>query len=124
VIAALDRTLYKVGGLHHVGACFLALKARLQELRSHSSLFANRGKKDERSALSPIESHRVTALRKSAFVASRINCKEKTKNLPRFAGELNLARLGVSAEMLALQGLNPPSHDETSKPSLELKAQS
>ena len=102
VVCDLDNTLWggvigddgtnniKLGAPDPVGECFHAFQTALKGLRSRGILLAICSKNDEQFALSVIEEHPAMALRKSDFVAWRINWKDKAENLLGLANELNL----------------------------------
>jgi FkbH-like protein len=102
VVCDLDNTLWggvvgddgaqnlKLGAPDPVGECFHAFQMALKGLRSRGILLAISSKNDETFALSVIEDHPAMALRKSDFVAWRINWKDKAENLLGLAEELNL----------------------------------
>jgi FkbH-like protein len=102
VVCDLDNTLWggvvgddganniKLGTPDPVGECFLAFQKALKGLRSRGILLTICSKNDEKYALSVIEEHPAMALRKSDFVAWRINWADKAKNLQSMAEELNL----------------------------------
>jgi FkbH-like protein len=102
VICDLDNTLWggvvgddgannlKLGAPDPVGECFLAFQTALKGLRSRGILLAICSKNEEKFALSVIEEHPAMVLRKSDFVAWRINWKDKAENLVSLSKELNL----------------------------------
>ena len=102
IVCDLDNTLWggvaaddgphaiKLGAPDPVGECFHSFQAALKGLRSRGILLAICSKNDESFALSVIEDHPAMALRKSDFVAWRINWKDKAENLLALAEELNL----------------------------------
>jgi FkbH-like protein len=102
IVCDLDNTLWggvvgddganniKLGAPDPVGECFHAFQTALKGLRSRGILLAICSKNDEKFALSVIEEHPAMALRKSDFVAWRINWKDKAENLLGLAEELNL----------------------------------
>jgi FkbH-like protein len=102
IVCDLDNTLWggvaaddgahaiKLGAPDPVGECFHAFQAALKGLRSRGILLAICSKNDEDFAMSVIEDHPAMALRKSDFVAWRINWKDKAENLVSLAQELNL----------------------------------
>jgi FkbH-like protein len=102
IVCDLDNTLWggvvgddgahaiKLGAPDPVGECFHAVQTVLKGLRSRGILLTICSKNDERFALSVIEDHPAMALRKSDFVAWRINWKDKATNLLALAEELNL----------------------------------
>jgi FkbH-like protein len=102
IVCDLDNTLWggvaaddgpnavKLGAPDPIGECFHAFQAALKGLRSRGILLAICSKNDEGFALSVIEDHPAMALRKSDFVAWRINWKDKAENLLALAEELNL----------------------------------
>jgi FkbH-like protein len=102
IVCDLDNTLWggvvgddgahaiKLGAPDPIGECFHAFQTALKGLRSRGILLAICSKNDEKFALSVIEEHPAMALRKSDFVAWRINWKDKAENLIGLAEELNL----------------------------------
>jgi FkbH-like protein len=102
IVCDLDNTLWggvvgddgahniKLGAPDPVGECFHAFQTALKGLRSRGILLAICSKNDEKFALSVIEAHPAMALRKSDFVAWRINWRDKAENLASLAEELNL----------------------------------
>jgi FkbH-like protein len=102
IVCDLDNTIWggvvgddgvnkiKLGAPDPVGECFLAFQKILKGLRSRGILLAICSKNDEQYALSVIEKHPSMALRKSDFVAWRINWKDKAENLLSLAEELSL----------------------------------
>lgn len=102
IVCDLDNTLWggvaaddgphaiKLGAPDPVGECFYAFQTALKALRSRGILLAICSKNDEKFALSVIEDHPAMALRKSDFVAWRINWKDKVENLLGLAEDLNL----------------------------------
>jgi FkbH-like protein len=102
IVCDLDNTLWggvvgddgahniKLGAPDPVGECFHAFQTALKGFRSRGILLAICSKNDERFALSVIEEHPAMALRKSDFVAWRINWRDKAENLLELAAELNL----------------------------------
>lgn len=102
IVCDLDNTLWggvvgddgasniKVGAPDPVGECFHAFQTALKGLRSRGILLTICSKNDEKFALSVIEEHPAMVLRKSDFVAWRINWKDKAGNLLALAEELNL----------------------------------
>ena len=102
IVCDLDNTLWggvvgddganaiKLGAPDPVGECFHAFQTVLKGLRSRGILLAICSKNDEKFALSVIEEHPAMALRRSDFVAWRINWNDKAKNLLSLAEELNL----------------------------------
>ena len=75
------RQAIKLGAPDPVGECFHAFQTALKGLRSRGILLAICSKNDEKFALSGIEEHPAMALRKSDFVAWRINWRDKAENL-------------------------------------------
>jgi FkbH-like protein len=102
IVCDLDNTLWggvvgddgaqaiKLGAPDPVGECFHAFQTVLKGLRSRGILLAICSKNDDKFALSVIEEHPAMALRKSDFVAWRINWRDKAENLLGLAEELNL----------------------------------
>jgi FkbH-like protein len=102
IVCDLDNTLWggvvgddgdhgiKIGAPDPVGECFLAFQTALKGLRSRGIVLAICSKNDEQFAMAVIESHPAMALRKSDFVAWRINWKDKAENLIELAKEMNL----------------------------------
>jgi len=102
IVCDLDNTLWggvvgddgpnaiKLGAPDPVGECFFAFQTVLKGLRSRGILLAICSKNDEKFALSVIEEHPAMALRRSDFVAWRINWNDKAENLLSLAEELNL----------------------------------
>lgn len=102
IVCDLDNTLWggivgddgpqniKLGAPDPLGECFHAFQMALKGLRSRGILLAICSKNDEKLALSVIEEHPAMVLRKSDFVAWRINWKNKAENLLGLAEELNL----------------------------------
>jgi FkbH-like protein len=102
IVCDLDNTLWggvvgddgqpniKLGAPDQVGECFHAFQTALKGLRSRGILLTICSKNDEKFALSVIEEHPAMALRKSDFVAWRINWRDKAENLLALAEELNL----------------------------------
>jgi FkbH-like protein len=102
IVCDLDNTLWggvvgddganniKLGAPDPVGECFYAFQTVLKGLRARGILLAICSKNEEKFALSVIEEHPAMALRKTDFVAWRINWKDKAENLSGLAGELNL----------------------------------
>jgi FkbH-like protein len=102
IVCDLDNTLWggivgddgssniKLGAPDPVGECFYAFQRTLKGLRSRGILLTICSKNDEEFALSVIEKHPAMALRRSDFVAWRINWKDKAENLLALAEELNL----------------------------------
>jgi FkbH-like protein len=73
-----------------LGECFCAFQKTLKGFASRGILLAICSKNDEKVALSVIEEHPAMVLRKSDFVAWRINWNHKAENLVALADELNL----------------------------------
>lgn len=102
VVCDLDNTLWggvvgddgprnlKLGAPDPLGECFQAFQESLKGLRSRGILLAISSKNDEKLALATIEEHPAMVLRKSDFVAWRINWNDKAANLVELAEELNL----------------------------------
>jgi FkbH-like protein len=102
VVCDLDNTLWggvvgddgpeniKLGAPDPVGECFHSFQAALNGLRSRGILLAISSKNDEKLAFSVIDEHPAMVLRRKAFVAWRINWKDKAENLLELAEELNL----------------------------------
>lgn len=102
IVCDLDNTLWggvvgddgahniKLGAPDPVGECFHAFQKALKGLRSRGILLTICSKNEEKFALSVIEEHPAMALRKSDFVAWRINWTDKAKNISELAEELNL----------------------------------
>jgi FkbH-like protein len=102
IVCDLDNTLWggvvgddgpnniKLGPPDPVGECFQAFQKTLKALRSRGVLLTICSKNDEEFALSVIEKHPAMTLRKSDFVAWRINWRDKAGNLAALAEELNL----------------------------------
>lgn len=102
IVCDLDNTLWggvvgddgpqniKLGAPDPLGECFHAFQAVLKGLGSRGILLAICSKNEETLALSVIEEHPAMVLRKSDFVAWRINWKDKAENLLALAEELNL----------------------------------
>jgi FkbH-like protein len=102
IVCDLDNTLWggvagddgpnniKLGAPDPVGECFHAFQKTLKGLRSRGILLTICSKNDEEFALSVMEKHPAMALRKSDFVAWRINWRDKAENLLALAEELNL----------------------------------
>jgi FkbH-like protein len=102
IVCDLDNTLWggvagddgpgaiKLGAPDPLGECFHAFQSALKGLRSRGILLAICSKNDEAFALSVIADHPAMVLRKSDFVAWRINWKDKAENLVALAEELNL----------------------------------
>jgi len=102
IVCDLDNTLWggvaaddgphaiKLGAPDAVGECFQTFQTALKGLRSRGILLAICSKNDEKFALSVIEEHPAMVLRKSDFVAWRINWRDKAENLLGLAEELNL----------------------------------
>jgi FkbH-like protein len=102
IVCDLDNTLWggvagddgqsniKLGAPDPVGECFYAFQRTLKGLRSRGILLTICSKNDEEFALSVIDKHPAMALRKSDFVAWRINWRDKAENLLALAEELNL----------------------------------
>jgi FkbH-like protein len=102
IVCDLDNTLWggvvgddgvrdiRLGAPDPVGECFLAFQKALKGLRSRGILLTICSKNEEAFALSVIEEHPAMLLRKSDFVAWRINWKDKAENLVALAEELNV----------------------------------
>jgi FkbH-like protein len=102
VVCDLDNTLWggvvgddgadkiKLGAPDPVGECFYQFQLSLKALRSRGILLAISSKNDEAYAMEAIEHHPAMALRRSDFVAWRINWRDKAENLLELAEELNL----------------------------------
>jgi FkbH-like protein len=102
IVCDLDNTLWggvvgdegahaiKLGAPDPVGECFHAFQSALKGLRARGILLAICSKNDEKFALSVIDDHPAMVLRKSDFVAWRINWKNKAENLVSLAEQLNL----------------------------------
>jgi FkbH-like protein len=102
IVCDLDNTLWggvagddgpnniKLGAPDPVGECFHAFQKTLKGLRSRGILLTICSKNDAEFALSVIEKHPAMVLRKSDFVAWRINWRDKAGNLLALAEELNL----------------------------------
>jgi len=102
IVCDLDNTLWggvvgddgpqhiRLGAPDPVGECFQAFQIALKGMRSRGILLTICSKNDEKFALSVIEEHPAMALRKSDFVAWRINWTDKAENLVSLAKELNL----------------------------------
>ena len=102
VVCDLDNTLWggvvgddgrdniKLGAPDAVGECFYGFQKALKGLRARGILLTICSKNDEAFALSVIDEHPAMILRKSDFVAWRINWKDKAENLVSLAEELNL----------------------------------
>ena len=103
IVCDLDNTLWggvvgddgpqniKLGAPDPVGECFHSFQIALKGLRSRGILLAICSKNDEGFALPVIEEHPAMALRKSDFVAWRINWKDKAENILSLAEELSLS---------------------------------
>jgi FkbH-like protein len=103
VVCDLDNTLWggvvgddgrdkiRLGAPDAVGECFHTFQKALKGLRARGILLTICSKNDEAFALSVIDEHPAMVLRKSDFVAWRINWKDKAENLVSLAEELNLA---------------------------------
>ncbi len=102
VVCDLDNTLWggivgddgpqniKLGPPDPLGECFYTFQTVLKRLRSRGIILAICSKNDEELALSTIDEHPAMLLRKSDFVAWRINWKDKAENLLSLATELNI----------------------------------
>lgn len=102
IVVDLDNTLWggvvgddgqhriKLGAPDPIGECFHAFQTALKGLRSRGILLAICSKNDEKFALSVIEEHPAMVLRKSDFVAWKINWRDKAENLLGLAEDLNL----------------------------------
>ncbi len=102
IVCDLDNTLWggvagddgpqkiRLGAPDPVGECFHGFQVALKALRSRGILLTICSKNDEKFALSVIEEHPAMCLRKSDFVAWRINWRDKAENLLSLAEELNL----------------------------------
>lgn len=102
IVCDLDNTLWggvvgddgankiKLGAPDPVGECFCAFQSVIKSFRSRGILLTICSKNDEKYAMSAIEDHPAMILRKSDFVAWRINWQDKAKNLVELAEELNL----------------------------------
>jgi FkbH-like protein len=102
IVCDLDNTLWggiigedgpqniKLGAPDPVGECFHTFQAALKGLRSRGILLTICSKNDEDFVLSAIDEHPAMVLRRSDFVAWRINWKEKAENLLSLAEELNV----------------------------------
>jgi FkbH-like protein len=102
IVCDLDNTLWggvvgddgqhniRLGAPDPVGECFYSFQTALRGLRARGILLCICSKNDEAFALSVIEEHPAMALRKSDFVAWRINWRDKAENLAGLAEELNL----------------------------------
>jgi len=102
IVCDLDNTLWggvagddglsniKLGAPDPVGECFLAFQKTLKGLRARGILLTICSKNEEAVAISVIEEHPAMVLRKSDFVAWRINWRDKAENLLALAEELNV----------------------------------
>jgi FkbH-like protein len=102
IVCDLDNTLWggvvgddgpqniKLGAPDPVGECFHTFQTALKGLCSRGILLAICSKNEEELALATIEEHPAMVLRKSDFVAWRINWNDKAQNLLSLAEELNL----------------------------------
>ncbi len=102
IVCDLDNTLWggvvgddglsniKLGAPDPVGECFLAFQKTLKGLRARGILLTICSKNEEALAISVIEEHPAMVLRKSDFVAWRINWRDKAENLVALAEELNV----------------------------------
>jgi FkbH-like protein len=102
VVCDLDNTLWggvvgddgpenlKLGAPDPVGECYQAFQSALKALRLRGILLAIASKNDEQLALKVIDEHPAMVLRKSDFVAWRINWQDKAANIVELAQDLNL----------------------------------
>lgn len=102
IVCDLDNTLWggvvgddgmsniKLGAPDPVGECFLAFQKTLKGLRGRGILLTICSKNEEALAISVIEEHPAMVLRKTDFVAWRINWRDKAENLVALAEELNV----------------------------------
>jgi FkbH-like protein len=102
IVCDLDNTLWggvigddgvqhiKLGAPDQLGECFHAFQVALKSMRSRGIMLAICSKNEEGVALAAIEEHPAMVLRKSDFVAWRINWRDKAENLLEIAEDLNL----------------------------------
>jgi len=80
----------KLGAPDPMGECFRSFQLALKALRARGILLAICSKNNEELALQTIAEHPAMVLRKSEFVAWRINWNDKAANILELAEELNL----------------------------------
>jgi FkbH-like protein len=102
IVCDLDNTLWggivgddgaqnlKLGAPDPLGECFCTFQKTLKGFAARGILLAISSKNEEKTAFTVIEEHPAMVLRKSDFVAWRINWKNKAENLVELAEELNL----------------------------------
>ena len=102
IVTDLDNTLWGgvvgdigsenlvLGGHHSVGEAYKDFQLALKALTKKGIVLAITSKNDESIAMNAIENHSEMVLRKSDFVAWRINWDDKAKNIFEIAQELNL----------------------------------
>lgn len=101
LVLDLDNTLWggvageeEVSGLQigheGIGLAYREFQTRLKRLRSLGALLAIASKNDESLVWPIIDNHPDMVLRRSDFVAWRINWDDKAKNLQEIAAELNI----------------------------------
>ena len=102
IVTDLDNTLWGgvvgdigsenlvLGGHHSVGEAYKDFQLALKALTKKGTVLAITSKNEESVAMNAIENHSEMVLRKSDFVAWRINWDDKAKNIFEIAQELNL----------------------------------
>lgn len=119
VVCDLDNTLWggilgddgpenlKLGAPDPIGECFVSFQKELKALSRRGVLLAISSKNEEILAVRTIEEHPSMILRKSDFVAWRINWKSKAQNIVEIAKELN-----VGLDSLVFLDDNPQERDQ------------
>ena len=79
-----------LGGHHAIGEAYKDFQLALKTLSKKGVVLAITSKNEELVAMNAIENHSEMVLRKSDFVAWRINWDDKAKNIFEIAQELNL----------------------------------
>jgi FkbH-like protein len=80
----------KLGAPDPIGECFVAFQKELKALGRRGILLTISSKNEEALAIRTIEEHPSMVLRKSDFVAWRINWIDKSQNITEMAEELNV----------------------------------
>ncbi len=85
----------RLGGHDGLGEAFADFQRAVKNLTRRGIVLAIVSKNEEATALEAIRSHPEMVLREDAFVAHRINWRDKAQNILEIAGELNLGLQSV-----------------------------